>query len=134
MDQESKEFVQKLAPSMGSGAGGKSLDGDTVAGLTRSSSTKVANDSEQQECVFKRGGRCVNHDMMGEKIVETSKVWDKKKNGMFGWKTRMKTRYVCRYEGVATSNVSETSMKDCQEEGLPSPTVCLEVMVGNRLE
>ena len=118
MDQESKEFVQKLAPSMGSGAVEKSLDGDTVAGLTRSSNTKVAIGSEQKECVFKRGGRCVNHGMMGEKIVETSKVWDKKKNGMFGWKTRMKTKYVCRYEGVVTSNVSETSVKDCQEEGV----------------
>ena len=50
--------------------------------------------------------------------METSKVWDKKKNGMFGWKTRMKTKYVCHYEGVVTSNVSETIVKDCQEEGV----------------
>ena len=56
IDQGRKKFVQKLAPSMNSeqkGASRKSLDGDTVAGLTRSSSTKVANNSKQ-ECVFKR--------------------------------------------------------------------------------
>ena len=88
-----------------------------MAGLTRSSSTKVANNSKQ-ECVFMRGGRCIKHDIMGQKIVETSKVWDKNKNGIFGWKTRMKTMYVCRFEGVVTSNVSDVITKDCQEEGV----------------
>ena len=64
---------------------------------------------------IQEGGRCVNHGIIGEKIVETSKVWDKKKNGMFGWKTRMKTKYVCHYKGVVTSDVSEMSVDDCQD-------------------
>ena len=55
---------------------------------------------------------------MGQKVVENSKVWDKNKNGIFGWQTRMKTTYVCRFEGVVTSNVSDVITKDCQEEGV----------------
>ena len=115
MDQECEESILKVAPSRGSSAMEKSLDGDTVAVLSRCTIPKVDTNSELQECVFKRGGRCVNHDMIGEKIVETSKVWDKKKNGMFGWKTRTKTKYVCHYKGVATSDVNVKSMDDCQD-------------------
>ena len=116
LDQECEKSAQIVAPSVDSSAMGKSLDGDTVAGLTRYTITKADTIPRLEECVFKRGGKCINHGIMGEKIVETTKIWDKKKNGMFGWKTRMKTKYVCHFKGVVKSDVS--MMDDCQDRGV----------------
>ena len=52
---------------------------------------------------------------MGKKRVETTRIWDKNRNGIFGWKTRTKTTYVCRFEEVATPNVCFDDMNGQQE-------------------
>ena len=52
-------------------------------------------------CKHKRGGMCITHGTKGTKVMESVKVWSKKKDGLFGyvWKTR--TKYVCQDSGVA---------------------------------
>ena len=51
-------------------------------------------------CVQK-GEKCVAHGLVGKKEVNSSKIWDRKKNGLLGLKVNTKTTYVCRYRGVA---------------------------------
>ena len=55
-------------------------------------------------CTFKRGGRCIQHDCVGQKYVISSKVWTKNANGMFGYKTVKQTKYRCRFKGVPVTN------------------------------
>ena len=76
---------------------------------------EISTHINKQTCVFKRGGKCVQHDVVGKKRVKSTRIWDKNKNGIFGWKTRTKTTYVCRFEGVATPNVCIDGTSDCQE-------------------
>ena len=38
---------------------------------------------DKQDCLFKKGGGCINHGVMGTKYVETTKVWAEKKIGAF---------------------------------------------------
>ena len=71
----------------------------------KKSECATAQPSSKRECVFKRGGKCFTHGVVGKKLVDTTKVWAKKKNGVYGWKVRSKTTYVCQFEGVAISNV-----------------------------
>ena len=65
----------------------------------------------------KGGCKCVQHNIVGKKRVETTRIWDKNRNGIFGWKTRTKTTYVCRFEEVATPNVCFDDMNG-QHEGV----------------
>ena len=63
--------------------------------------------------MFKRGGKCATHGVVGKKLVDTSKTWDKKKNDIYGWKVRSKTTYVCQFEGVVMSNVCFDDDRGC---------------------
>ena len=80
---------------------------DEVPGPSMNSENKLRNklNNEDNECVFKRGGRCTTHDCMSKKYVENKQVWTKKKNGMHGWVTRKQTKYVCQFTGGAKSNI-----------------------------
>ena len=61
--------------------GRKQLYWDTVAGLVKGDGTNASVD--KQDCVFKRGGMCMMHGVMGLKYKETTQEWTKKKNGIF---------------------------------------------------
>ena len=51
------------------------------------------------ECEFKRGGRCIKHGVVGEKIVKKERLWTKLKGGLHGWVTKQKTSYTCKLGG-----------------------------------
>ena len=57
-----------------------------------------------EACTFKRGGMCMKHGCVGQKYEISSKVWTKKKDGMFGYKTVKQTKYRCRFRGVPVTN------------------------------
>ena len=101
--------VCQTTPSVGdscSTVGGRKLqDRDQVAELSLQAGTDKNTQKADNQCDFKRGGKCIIHGVIGEKRVNTSKIWDKKKNGLFGWIVKTKTTYVCRFRGVAVSNV-----------------------------
>ena len=84
---------------------GKLRDRDRVAELPLQSETDLDKNTTDYQCVFTRGGKCVTHGIVDRKQVNTSQTWDKKKNGLFGWIVKIKTTYVCQFEGVAMSNV-----------------------------
>ena len=50
----------------------------------------------ENECTFKRGGRCVLHGTIGVKNVGTKKVWSKLKGGLFGYKYVRNITYTCK--------------------------------------
>ena len=60
---------------------------------------------EKNKCDYKRGGMCLKHDRMGTKYIETSKVWTDKKDGMFWYVHRRKTKYIWHFAWVAFSNL-----------------------------
>ena len=60
----------------------------------------------------------MNHGVVGTRYKENSKEWTKKKNGIYGWVTRTKTKYVCRFDGGAKSDVSKPEMM-CQDRRVP---------------
>ena len=70
---------------------------DQVLGVEYNAGT----DEPKIECKYKRGGMCMIHDVKGTKIVDSTKVWTKKKNGLFGYEVKKKVRYVCQNIGVA---------------------------------
>ena len=79
-------IVKNTEPSTGSESllnseGRKPLYRDTVAGLVQGEGTNASVD--KQDCVFKRGGMCMMHGVMGLKYKETTQEWTKKKNGIF---------------------------------------------------
>ena len=127
--------VQQSAPSMGETAqlhssGRKQIHRDAVTDLVQCEGTQSSMD--QQDCVFKREGLCVKHGVMGAKNKQTSKEWSKKENGIYGWLTRTKVKYVCRFDGGAKSNVSKDELK-CQDRGVPaSNRVSPELGLGER--
>ena len=89
--------VQQSAPSMGETAqlhssSRKQLNRDAATDLVQCEGTKSSRN--KQDCVFKRGGLCVKHGVMGAKNMQTSKEWSKKENGIYGWLTRTKVKYV----------------------------------------
>ena len=47
----------------------------------------------------------MNHGVVGTRYKENSKEWTKKKNGIYGWVTRTRIKYVCRFD-----------------DGVPNPT------------
>ena len=49
-----------------------------------------------RECVFKRGGLCKIHGIVGQKDTRSGKKWGAKKNGIFGWVTSKSTVYICK--------------------------------------
>ena len=79
-----------------------------------------------------RGGKCVTHGVVGKKLVDTSKTWDKKKIGIYGWKVRSKTTFAI-LRGLRCP-MYVLMMIGAVERVLPSPTVCLEVRFRIRLE
>ena len=54
-------------------------------------------------CVFKRGGMCKVHDILGTKHVVSKKTREKNKFGIFVWKISKKTVYECK-EGKKTTS------------------------------
>ena len=108
-DQEGGLKVCQTTPSVGVSCtteGGRKLQvRDEVAKLPLQSGTDLNTQKTHYQCVFKRGGKCVTHGLVGKKKVNTAKTLDKKKNGFFGWIVKTKTTYVCCYRGVAVSNV-----------------------------
>ena len=111
----------------------KLLDRDKVAELPVHSETDLYNITthyQKRECV--RGGKCVTHGVVGKKLVDTSKTWDKKKIGIYGWKVRSKTTFAI-LRGLRCP-MYVLMMIGAVERVLPSPTVCLEVRFRIRLE
>ena len=53
------------------------------------------DDTNKNKCTFKRGGRCVQHGVIGMKNVISKRAWVKGKYGVFGWKTSKQTTYLC---------------------------------------
>ena len=97
-------------------SGRKQLNRDTAVDLVQCEGTQSSMD--QQDCVFKRGGLCVNHGVVGTRYKENSKEWTKKKNGIYGWVTRTRIKYVCHFDGGAKSNVSKQETV-CQDRRVP---------------
>ena len=108
-DQDEGLKVCQTTPSVGDSCttvGGRKLrDRDQVAELSLQAGTDKNTQKADNQCDFKRGGKCIIHGVIGEKRVNTSKIWDKKKNGLFEWIVKTKTTYVCRFNGVDVSNV-----------------------------
>ena len=50
---------------------------------------------ETKKCEFKRGV-CTEHKLKGDKMVNTTKKWQKKKAG-YGWVTIRRVTYTCSY-------------------------------------
>ena len=61
-----------------------------------------------EECVFKRGGMCVTHEMQGVKDVTKWQEWELKKNGMYGYLSKQKTMYRCGGKPVLAGYLSPT--------------------------
>ena len=60
--------------------------------------TKKGNIStNKHECEYRRPDMCLKHGKMGTKYVETTKLWTKKNDGMFGYVQRRKTKYAFHY-------------------------------------
>ena len=49
----------------------------------------------ENECVWGVRGWCKTHKIYGKKYTTTSKDWEKKKDGTFGWVYKRKTNYTC---------------------------------------
>ena len=94
------ETTGQTAPSVTSD--GKQVIGkpDQVLGVECDMGTDEPKNTEP-ECKYKRGGMCMLHETKGTKIVDSMKVWTKKKNGLFGYEWKKKVRYVCHDTGVA---------------------------------
>ena len=91
---------------------------DKVAVQTLDKGNSEHNFKQENECVFKRGGMCVNHGVMGQKFTEKTQSWGKKKNGLFGWRYGSRTKYVCQFNKGAESNRS-MSVDDSHFRGVP---------------
>ena len=52
-----------------------------MANLLLQSGKDLNTHKTNYQCGFKRGRKCVTHGLVGEKKVNTLKIWDKKKNG-----------------------------------------------------
>ena len=55
------------------------------------------------ECVFKRGGLCKIHGIVGQKVTRSGKKWVAKKNGIFGSVTSKSTVYICKMGKISNS-------------------------------
>ena len=76
------------------------------------------DDTNKNKCTFKRGGRCVQHGVIGMKNVISKRAWVKGKYGVFGWKTSKQTTYLCT---ASTGPVPELP----NSEGLPETDIAL---------
>ena len=55
--------------------------------------------SEKESCVFRKGGLCTTHNIVGTRSIRQTKSWKKKKNGTYGYITNKKVIYTCELEG-----------------------------------
>ena len=55
------------------------------------------------ECVFKRGGLCKIHGIVGQTVKRSGKKWVAKKNGIFGWFMSKSTVYICKMGKISNS-------------------------------
>ena len=86
---------------------------ETEPGREIMPSIERTNELPSMECVFKRGGWCINHGCKGDKRVIKSQVWKKKKNGLYGYVTSTTTKYSCMWEKTEDSKPgTENDMGD----------------------
>ena len=71
--------------------------------------------------MFKRGGMCSTHGIIGTKFMVTRKVWTKLKNGMFGYKNSKVVKYKCKHvsEKRMVTNTIDLNI-ETDEEGKPA--------------
>ena len=50
---------------------------------------------DELQCKYERGGWCTLHKAQGRKGVKVTKVWDRLKTGLFGYKVMRKVAYKC---------------------------------------
>ena len=65
--------------------------------------------NNKYECVFKRGGLCKTHGVMGHRNVKSKQVWKRKKDGTYGWITSKKVEYECEGFSNQMQPVSQSS-------------------------
>ena len=65
--------------------------------------------NNKYECVFKRGGLCKTHGVMGRRNVKSKQVWKRKKDGTYGWITSKKVEYECEGLSNQMQPVSQSS-------------------------
>ena len=92
-------------------------------------------------CEFKRGGVCKKHGVKGIRSVKSTKVWNKKKDGMFAWVWKKQTVYTCAVEpdirghpsptsGMATENDISTQGMEKQTNGTTCGVFSGEIITG----
>ena len=69
----------------------------------------------KNECVWGLRGWCKIHKLYGKKLVTTTKVWKKKKDGTFGNAYRKKTSYTCSGLGERGNNLVTPSLVTLNE-------------------
>ena len=89
---------------------GASQDNNTITlGGSQDDNMKVESMIEDSICKFKKGGECIKHGIKGTRILTIKKVWEAKKNGLWGYRVRKQTSWQC------TTGVSERPESDsCQ--------------------
>ena len=65
-----------------------------------------------KECVYKRGGLCTRHNVKGTKVLKVTRVWDKLKNGLYGYRTVRRMTYQCTSEQFGGDYLSTTTAVD----------------------
>ena len=53
--------------------------------------------------MFRRGGLCTTHNIVGTRGVKQTKSWKQRKNGTFGYITSKRVFYTCMLEGLKKS-------------------------------
>ena len=72
--------------------------------------------NEAKQCEFKRG-MCIEHKIKGDKMVNTTKKWQKKKAG-YGWVTIRRVAYSCsfgRNQPLRADNLTESQVDGRQQ-------------------
>ena len=92
----SQGSLQKLKPRMNTQVPGTNVETNLSNGDTRTSDKLEVEDVEADEdCIFARGGLCKTHNVKGTRILNISKKWDMKSNGLWGYKVTRKTSWKC---------------------------------------
>ena len=75
-----------------------------------------------QGCLFKRGGLCTTHNVVGIRSTKQTKSWKQKKDGTFGYITSKKIVYTCRLEDSDIRPALELSaaLPDSETDGVAS--------------
>ena len=89
---------QADSDSAGNTEGSGSSGGDflqRVDSIPEDSNSKIVDSRKPVDCVFLRSGLCRNHEVKGTRILNISKKWVLKNNGLWGYKVIKKTSWKC---------------------------------------